>query len=101
MYGISITGGNQVTQPAPYQLNVPKRDLITALQVAMQNGEFLIANGLKLGKVLEKEMLNFKVKISLSGHDSYEAWREKDHDDLVLSAAMAAWLAQQRFCRFN
>ena len=25
-------------------------------------------------------LLNFKAKISVSGHDSYEAWRESVHD---------------------
>jgi hypothetical protein len=36
--------------------------------------------------------LNFKVKIDpRSAHDSYSAWREEDHDDLVLSVALAAW----------
>jgi hypothetical protein len=44
---------------------------------------------------LRAELLNFRVKINLaSGHDSYEAWREGDHDDLVLAAAMAVWSAR-------
>lgn len=29
-----------------------------------------------------------------TGHDSYEAWRDGDHDDLVLSLAMACWFAE-------
>lgn len=29
----------------------------------------------------------------LSGHDSYEAWREQEHDDLVLAVGLAARLA--------
>ena len=28
-----------------------------------------------------------------TAHDSYEAWREGDHDDLVLSVGMAVWAA--------
>lgn len=35
-----------------------------------------------------------KVNVS-TGHDSYEAWREGDHDDLVLAAALAAWKAHK------
>lgn len=46
--------------------------------------------------MLVKELLNFKVTISTSGHDSYEAWREGDHDDLVLATAMALWLAERK-----
>jgi hypothetical protein len=41
-----------------------------------------------------RELLNFRVKISLSGHDTYEAWREQEHDDLVLAVGLAAWLAE-------
>jgi len=39
--------------------------------------------------------MNFKVKIDpQTAHDSYSAWREADHDDLVLSVALAAWFAE-------
>lgn len=42
--------------------------------------------------MLRAELLNFRVKINLkTAHDFYEAWREGDHDDLVLAAALAAW----------
>ena len=27
-------------------------------------------------------------------HDSYEHWRESDHDDLVLAVACAAWFRE-------
>jgi hypothetical protein len=26
---------------------------------------------------------------SATGHDSYEAWRERDHDDLALAVALS------------
>jgi hypothetical protein len=42
-------------------------------------------------------MLNFKRKINLkTAHDSYEHWRETDHDDLVLATALACWGAARR-----
>ncbi len=51
----------------------------------------------ELKDTLVKELLNFRVKINIStAHDSYEAWREGDHDDLVLSVALACW-AGERF----
>lgn len=65
----------------------------------LQNGQLKIAEGLALRDTLIKEMLNFRVKINVStAHDSYEAWREGDHADLVLSVAMACW-AGERFIR--
>ena len=30
----------------------------------------------------------------MMGHDSYEAWREKDHDDLVLATSLAVWMRE-------
>ena len=90
--GIMITGGNTVTKEGSIH-HVPKRDLVSALQVAFQNGTLKIAKGLPEAETLVRELTNFKVKISVSGHDQYEAWREGIHDDIVLSAAMGVWLA--------
>jgi hypothetical protein len=74
---------------------VPKRNLVSALQVALQTGTLKIASSLALAEVLREELLNFRVKVNIStGHDSHEHWREGDHDDLVLAAAMAVWSAR-------
>ena len=94
--GISITGGNTVHRDGNIY-NVPKRDLVSVLQVAFQNGELKIARGLPEADTLVKELTNFKVKINVNGHDQYEAWREGIHDDIVLSAAMGVWTASQDF----
>jgi hypothetical protein len=91
---ITITGGDSVTKAEGGGLRVPKRDLASAPLVLMQNKQLKIAEGLELAPVLKRELLNFKVKINIAtGHDSYEAWREGDHDDLVLAGALAAWAA--------
>ncbi len=64
--------------------------------VLMQNGQLKIAEGLRLKDVLVKELLAFRVKINIStAHDSYEAWREGDHDDLVLALALACWAGER------
>jgi hypothetical protein len=34
-------------------------------------------------------------KISDSGNEQFESWRERDHDDLVLAVALAVWAAEQ------
>ena len=94
---ITITGGDSVTKAEGGGLRVPKRDLASAPLVLMQNGQLKIAQEMALAETLRKELLNFKVKINLAtAHDSYEAWREGDHDDLVLSVALACW-AGERF----
>ncbi len=96
---VTITGGDSVTKSPDGGLRVPKRDLISATLVLLQNGQLKIAEGLALRETLVKELLNFRVKINIStAHDSYEAWREGDHDDLVLSVALACW-AGERYLR--
>jgi hypothetical protein len=93
---IIITGGDSVTKAEGGGLRVPKRDLASAPLVLMQNKQLKIAEGLQLAPVLKRELLNFKVKINIAtGHDSYEAWREGDHDDLVLAVALACWTGER------
>src|SRR5215203_4574680 len=93
---ITITGGDSVTKAEGGGIRVPKRDLASAPLILMQNGQLKIAEALQLAPVLKRELLNFKVKINIAtGHDSYEAWREGDHDDLVLAVAMACWCGER------
>jgi len=91
---VTITAGNKVTQDG-LEFSVPKRDLIGVLEVAFQTGRFKIARELPESKTLMDELLNFKRNVTLSGRDTYEAWREGTHDDLVLAASLAAWYADK------
>ena len=55
-----------------------------------------MANTLPLAPVLMQELLAFRVKIDpLAAHDSYGAWREGAHDDIVLACAVACWYAER------
>jgi len=89
--GVLIHGGDRVSSEGG-AWRVPKRDLVGSLQVLFQSGRLKISKKLPLASMLQAELLNFKVKIDpRTAHDSYSAWREQDHDDLVLSVALAAW----------
>jgi len=91
-------GGMIVTPSYRDQLTwrVPKRDLVGALAIAFQTKMIKISSQLPDAKILTDELLNFKVKINTkTAHDSYEAWREGDHDDLVLAVAIALWVARR------
>jgi len=91
-YAITITGGDEVLKDGPYHTKVPKREIVSTLVAVFQTGRLKIAAGLTEGPVLVNELTNFKVKVNLAtGHDSYEAYRESVHDDLVLAVAMAVW----------
>ncbi|MDP9438817.1 MAG: hypothetical protein M3P49_08735 [Actinomycetota bacterium] len=92
--GVFIHGGDKLSLDRD-GYRVPKRALVSATQVLFQGGRLKIAESLKEAETLKKELLNFRVKIDgVTAHDSYSAWRENQHDDLVLATSMAAWFRQ-------
>jgi len=96
LYCVSIHGGNSITWDGSL-VSVPKRDLVAAVQVLLQSGRLKILESLPETKTLVRELLNFKVKIDpVTSHDSYAAWREGIHDDMVLATALACWIAEHR-----
>ncbi len=93
---VTITGGDRAHAVGKVW-RVPKRDLVAALEVPFHTGALKVAEGLDLWPALKGELLNFRRKINLkTAHDSYEHWRESDHDDLVLATALACWQATRR-----
>jgi hypothetical protein len=96
---ITIHGGSTVSDdPQRHSYRVPKRDLVSAVQVLLQNGRLRIAASLPESGTLKRELLSFRVKVNpATAHDSYEHWREGDHDDLVLATAMACWFREASY----
>jgi hypothetical protein len=88
---VSIHGGQETTRDG-HKWRVPKKALVAALQVAAQNRTLAIdPPGMPLAKELRAEMGNFRHTITAAANDTYAAWREADHDDLVLALAIACW----------
>ena len=93
---VYIHGGDKVTARDGGGFNVPKRDLAGVMQMLLQTRRLHIRQSMPLAEVFMRELLNFRVKVNIAtGHDSYEALREGDHDDLVLAVAMACWFGEQ------
>jgi hypothetical protein len=92
---VTITGlGQKVNRSGSREYNVPKQDLVSALEVPFHKGTLKVAKGLQGWPQLREELLNFRRKQNkMTTHISYEHWRESDHDDLVLAAALACWKA--------
>jgi hypothetical protein len=88
-------GGTESLSHGYYR--VPKRDLVTGLQVLLQRGALRIAGGLKYGPALVAEMAAMRVKLSNGGREQFGAWREGTHDDLVLAVALACWAARKMY----
>lgn len=89
--GITIMAG-QTVKIVPGGYNVPKRDLAMCGQVLLQSGRLTFEK--RAGREVETlkgELQNFQLKITTAGNDTYEAWRENDHDDLVLALLQGVW----------
>ncbi len=72
------------------------------MQALIQADRFQIAPGLTEAETLGRELLQFRAKINLqTGNETLEAWRTRDHDDLVLAVALACWFGQHGQRRFN
>jgi hypothetical protein len=92
---VVISGGQTVTNPGPYEYVVPKRDIISSIEVPLQTHRLLVLRGLQGADDLRSELQSFAVAISERGHDTYEA-RSGHKDDLVLACALCLWYAERR-----
>jgi len=97
-FGITITGGNSTNWEGRREIKVPKRDIVSSLQVVFQNKRIKIAGNLPDIDLIKKELLYFRSKISNSGHDSYAAISSM-HDDIVMSIGLAIWYGEYLFNR--
>jgi hypothetical protein len=91
---IWITGGDSVNE-SDGEFRVPKRDLASTVQALLQSGRLKFADKLPFREVLTDELKKFRAKINIdTGSASFEHWRERDTDDIVLALACALWHAE-------
>src|SRR5215207_2184398 len=91
LWPVVVTGGNRVTRNGEF-IGCPKRDLISAGLIALQDGRLKIPQSIPETETLKQALLAYRVRITLrSGHDTYEPWREGAHDDLLFSLCLATW----------
>jgi hypothetical protein len=91
---VVITAGHRAHLAPGGTWNVPKKDLVSALQALLQAQRFKVAD-LPERELLVKELMAFKVKVTASATETFESWRERDHDDLVLAVALACWSGER------
>ena len=86
-----ITGGNTVSRTGAY-ISVPKRNLIISAVSRLQTGRLKIGADVPERDTLISELRDYRLRINVkTGHDSYEPWRENQHDDLLFSLCMGCW----------
>lgn len=97
VYAVTITGGQQAKRDPDraWDWTVPKKDLVGALQSQFHQERIKIARALPEAKALLDELQNFRMKMTAAANLTFEAWRDGDHDDLVLASALAVWGADR------
>jgi len=87
---VTITGGERESQTAQ-GWSVPKKDLMTGLQLGLEDGSLVIARRMKEVGALARELVDVKAKGARIGAEG-----AGQHDDLVIAVALAVWKAKQR-----
>ena len=89
LFPVSITSGElpSVRNSTNY---IPKRDLLTNLQLMLQNRAIQISTHLPHAPLLRDELANLRRHTATRG-ETYEPDRVGRHDDLLIALALAAW----------
>jgi hypothetical protein len=94
---VLVTGGSRESMDDEGMFHVPKKVIVTSLQMVFQERRIKVAEDLELVPVFLKELDNFKMKMNTqTGNTSYEAWRSSDHDDLVFAVGLGAWYGERQ-----
>ena len=89
--GVIITGGTAETSSGPTR-SVPKLTLVSRLQALLHEGRLKILRELPEAETLVRELQDFRMEFTATGHLTFNA-RCGKHDDLVLALAIAVWRA--------
>jgi hypothetical protein len=92
---VTITCGSAVTLDEKMSgcWRVAKKELVSVLRRLLGEGRLHVEPTLPEAALLARELGTFQVKITDAKNETFESWREKDHDDLVLAVALACWAA--------
>ncbi len=93
-YVVTITAGDESSEEG-MNCRVPKKDLVSAAQVMLQEGRLKIARDLPLADLLVKELTSFRMVQSLKRSETDLAWRERANDDIVLALAIGLWIGDK------
>jgi hypothetical protein len=91
---VTITGGHEMTREADGSFHVPKKDLVTCLQLLLQCRRLKMASGLREAETFIRELADFRVRITAAANETFGAI-DRQHDDLVIAVALACWYSER------
>jgi hypothetical protein len=92
---MTITSGHQATAADGGGWLVPKKELVSTLQVLLAARRLQVAPSLAEAPSLVRELLSLQVKVTRAAHETFGTRHEGQHDDLVLALAVAVWSAER------
>ncbi len=98
---VYIHGGSATTRDGR-NYNVPKGTLASLVLLLLQTKRLGVSSSLPEARLLIGELHGFKYEQSQSGHLKFgndvgaAAWREQQHDDLVLATALGTWWGENQ-----
>jgi hypothetical protein len=90
---VTLTSGETAVQEGS-RFRVPKRDLVTTVEVLLQERRLKIGQDAPGREALVDELLSFRASVTAQGRDTFGA-EGGSHDDLVIALALACWYGHQ------
>lgn len=95
LLAVNITGGNVASWKHGNEVSVPKKEIVTCLQVTLESSRLRFSEDISSLDTLAQEFISFKPKISASANLQFEA-EYGYHDDIVMSIGLAIWYGEYR-----
>jgi hypothetical protein len=92
---LTITAGHQTAGDGAGGSLVPKKELVSVLQILLQARRLKVPSSLPESPALVRELSAFRARVAPATDDTRADWRERPHDDLVLAVTVAAWMAER------
>ena len=96
---VTITSGERESSRQSagcVEYNVPKKDLVGCLQLAIEKREIRIGNDAPWTTALLEELMDMRKTTRENGRERMGAEGAGQHDDLVMALALACWKGRRR-----
>jgi hypothetical protein len=87
---VSLTSGDLMSRPEPGKVNLPKKDMVASITKVIQERRLKVVVGCENAPLFRTELKNFQLKVSASGHNSYNA-AAGQHDDTITAVGLCLW----------
>jgi hypothetical protein len=82
---------NEIHEPGDWSWRVPRKTLLTIVQILFMREQIRLPKGHPLTAELEHEIRNVKRRAKAGTNEATEIGRETEHDDIFFALCLAAW----------